>query len=72
MAIDLLAAGPEFEKKLVKYVRPMVIKGVPATVNELAHLYKNEKKKRIIEELFLSMCKQMEKDMTLSQGDEEE
>ena len=67
-----MSAGPEFESKLLKYVRPLIIKGVPSTINELHHLYKDQKKKELIETMFTKMCNQMEKDMSLSPEDEEE
>ena len=57
---------------MIKYVRPLVIKGVPSTVGELFPLYKDAKKNQIIGELFESMNNSMEKDMCLSPEDDQE
>lgn len=41
LAIDLLKAGPKFEEKLKKYIRPQVIKGVPSVITDLKPIYKD-------------------------------
>jgi len=44
LAIDLLKAGPAFEQKLIKFVRPLIIKGVPSTINDMRKLYQDADK----------------------------
>lgn len=72
LACDLLKVGEKFEEKLIKYVRPMVIKGVPALMTELRTLYKDEAKVKVIGRLLTSMLESMEKEMVLDPKDEEE
>ena len=72
LALDLLPAGIEFKTKLIKYMRPMVIKGVPSLINDIKNLYTDSAKAKIIEEILLSMCSSMETEMVLDPADEEE
>ena len=53
-------------------MKPMVIKGVPSLINELASYYKDEGKAKVIGEILEGFQAQMTKEMTLSQDDEEE
>ena len=50
----------------------MVIKGVPSLINDFKKLYLDEGKVKIIEEVLLSMCESMEKEMCLNAEDEAE
>lgn len=65
LALDLLKAGPEFEQKLVKYMRPLVIKGVPSVITSMINLYADPAKKQIIGNLLEKWCKNMEIEMIL-------
>jgi len=72
LAIELLQAGPTFKEKLEKYVRPLIIKGVPSLINDLKKLYQDPKKSEILGQILTSMCESMEKEMCLDSKDEEE
>lgn len=70
LALDLLKPGPQFEEKLKKYMRPMVIKGVPSIITELKSLYKDQGKVEIIENYLKSMLENMEKGMVLDPSED--
>ena len=73
LMIDVLHAGPLFKEKLEKFVRPLIIKGVPSLINDLKKtVYQDKGKSDILGEILFSMCAQMEKDMCLDSKDEEE
>jgi len=61
LILDLIKASPDFEERLQKYMRPMVIKGVPSLITELRSLYKDEAKVKIIGEQLAKMLQSMEK-----------
>jgi hypothetical protein len=69
--IDILPADHQlFKESLMKYIKPLIIKGVPSVVNDLKSFYKvNPEKADILGEMLQVMCDEMEKDMTL-QGEE--
>ena len=69
--IDLLPADHQlFRENLFKYIKPLVIKGVPSVVNDLKSFYKiNPQKASILGELLMEMCEEMDKDMCI-QGEE--
>ena len=67
--IDQLPADhPKFKASLLKYIKPLIIKGVPSVVNDLKSFYKS-KKGEVLGELLIEMCNSMEKNQTI--GDEE-
>lgn len=69
----LPAKHPRFKEFLTKYMKPQVIKGVPSMINDLKVFYKTDEEKAvIIGEMLSSFLSQMEKDMHLEEGDEEE
>ena len=72
LAIDLLKAGPAFEQKLIKFVRPLIIKGVPSTINDMRKLYQDADKAAAIGKVLQTMCDNMEKEMVLATDDEDE
>ena len=73
LMIDILHAGPLFREKLEKFVRPLIIKGVPSLINDLKKtVYQDKGKSDILGEILNSMCTSMEKDMCLDSKDEEE
>lgn len=73
LIVDTLPASDEFKEHLERYIRPLVIKGVPSMVNDLRRIiYRDEAKTKILGDLLQSMSDQMEKSMTLKEGDEEE
>lgn len=72
LAIELIGPGPEFEQKLIKFIKPLLTKGVPSTLTDIKPLYSNPGKAQIIGNLLSQMCAQMEKDMSLLATDEEE
>jgi hypothetical protein len=72
LLIELLPAGPIFKANLEKYWRPMIIKGVPSTINDSKFMYKDEAKIKIIGEVIEGMSTSMENDMCLDPSDEEE
>jgi len=72
LAIDILKAGPAFEQKLIKFIRPMIIKGVPSLINDMRKIYLDAGKAEIIGRLLQQMCDNMEKEMVLDPSDEEE
>jgi hypothetical protein len=41
----LLASSPDFKRKLLQYLRPLIIKGVPSVLHDLKSFYKNEPEK---------------------------
>lgn len=69
LAIELLVAGPSFEEKLLKFVRPQVIKGVPSLINDLKKIYKDSGKSAILGGMLSKMCESMEKSMKLDSKD---
>ena len=72
LAIDLLEAGDVFKAKLLKYMRPLILKGAPSLVNDLQALYENKDKAQILGDVFHSMNQSMEETMCLHPDDEEE
>jgi len=73
LAIDMLSAGPLFKEKLEKFVRPLIIKGIPSLINDLKKtVYLDKGKSDILGEVLAKMCSSMEKDMCLDPKDEEE
>ena len=72
LCVDLLPAGPEFERKLEQYLRPLLIKGVPSMINELKVLYKTPLKADILGKLLLRWNENMEKNMSLDGKTEDE
>jgi hypothetical protein len=57
LMIDLLSAGPLFKEKLEKFMRPLIIKGVPSLINDLKKtVYMDKAKSDILGELISSMC----------------
>ena len=72
LVIEHLEAGEEFKTRLEKYLRPMLIKGVPSLINELRILYKQEGKSEIIGTLLQELCENMENDMVLRKDDDQE
>jgi len=49
-----------------------LIKGVPSVIQEIKEFYKNPSKVKLIEDQLLAYLASMDKEMTLSPGDEEE
>lgn len=39
LLIDSLPAGDVFKQKFIKYIKPLVIKGVPSVINDLKSMY---------------------------------
>ena len=72
LALDLVSAGPVFEQKLLKYMRPLVIKGVPSLIRALRTLYKDEAKRDTIGKYLFQMCENMEQERVLFKDDEQE
>jgi N-alpha-acetyltransferase 15/16, NatA auxiliary subunit len=72
LAVDLLPAGPSFKEKLEKFIRPLIIKGVPSLINDMKQLYKDSGKATILGELLSSMNTSMQESMKLDSKDEEE
>jgi hypothetical protein len=72
LALDLISAGPVFEQKLLKYMRPLVIKGVPSLIRALRTLYQDEAKRDTIGKYLLQMCESMEQERVLFKDDEQE
>ena len=72
LAIEILSPGPDFESKLLAYMRPLIVKGVPSTLTCIKSLYANQEKVKVIGNLLSSMCAEMEKSMYLMTSDEQE
>lgn len=72
LALDLLKCGDAFEQKLIKYIRPLVIKGVPSIIRTLRNLYKDSAKRDVIGKILHEWCANMESDRVLSKTDEDE
>jgi|TARA_B110000285_G_C14894091_1_gene499971 hypothetical protein len=51
LLVELLPAGPAFKDNLIKLWRPMIIKGVPSTINDNCYMYKDPAKVKIIGEV---------------------
>ena len=49
--MELLPAGDAFRDNLVKLWRPMIIKGVPSTINDSSFMYRDPAKVEIIGEV---------------------
>jgi hypothetical protein len=64
--------GKDFAEVLAKYVRPLLVKGAPAVMQDLRELYSDSGKSEAIEALLLGYLESMEESMTLSADDEEE
>jgi len=39
LALNVLEAGDDFKKNMIKYMRPLIIKGVPSLINDMKSLY---------------------------------
>lgn len=62
----LSASSPDFKRKLLQYLRPLIIKGVPSVINDLKSFYKNEPEKtKILGSILENMSKNMNDRMTL-------
>ncbi len=72
IALRFASAGPAFAERLAKYVRPLLVKGAPAVIQDLRELYSDSGKSEAIEALLLGYLASMEKEMTLAPGDAEE
>jgi tetratricopeptide (TPR) repeat protein len=72
LAIELLSPGLGFFDKLEKYIRPLIIKGVPSLINDLKKLYKDMDKTKILGEMLQKMCKSMETSRVLDSKDDVE
>jgi N-alpha-acetyltransferase 15/16, NatA auxiliary subunit len=72
LLVELLPAGPAFKDNLIKLWRPMIIKGVPSTINDNCYMYKDPAKVKIIGEVIQGMCECMENEMCLDPSDMEE
>jgi hypothetical protein len=47
--IDLLPGDhPIFKESLLKYIKPLIIKGVPSVVNDLKNFYRQHPKKAVV------------------------
>ena len=67
------ADSPLFKEKLIQYLRPQLIKGVPSVINDLKIFYKEEPAKAVVLGSILEeMNASMDDNMTLSKDDEEE
>jgi len=67
-----LEAGEDFKQRFYEHVKPQLIKGVPSMINDFRILYKQEGKAKIIGDLLLELCDNMEKEMVLKLDDKEE
>lgn len=62
-----------FKDSLVKYLKPLVIKGVPSLINDLKIFYKESPEKAaVLGSVIDAMSDSMEKQMVLCPEDEEE
>jgi peptide alpha-N-acetyltransferase len=68
----LLAQGERFQKELHSYCLPMIKKGVPSMLRDFKNLYSTPSKVDAIFQMLSGFIAQMDKDMTLQAGDEEE
>jgi hypothetical protein len=67
------AGSPVFKERLIQYLRPQIIKGVPSVINELKIFYREEKEKAaVLGAVLEEMSASMEADMCLSPDDEAE
>ena len=64
--------GDAFSQYLEKYMRPLIIKGVPSLMMDLRELYDIPEKVQAMGAYLETALQQMEEDMTLKAGDEEE
>lgn len=65
--------GELFREKFIQYATPLIIKGVPPTIQDVKELYVDSDKVRIIGEVMNSMLNQMGTNNTLfGKPDEEE
>jgi hypothetical protein len=55
LLIEVLSAStPEWKEMLVKYIKPMIVKGVPSVINDLkSSIYKDSQKSKILGEVLL-------------------
>lgn len=72
LAIEIIQPGEEFKAKLINYLRPLIIKGVPSIINDMRSLYSNKGKVEILGNLLLDYATNMENEMVLSKDDQEE
>jgi N-alpha-acetyltransferase 15/16, NatA auxiliary subunit len=61
-----------FSEFLEKYIRPLLIKGVPSVIQEIKEFYTQPEKVKLIEAKLFAYFESMNKNMTLSSSDEEE
>lgn len=67
------ADSPIFKETLIKYLRPLLIKGVPSVINALKSFYKEDPKKAaILGSVLDEMSASMESSMCLHEDDEDE
>ena len=64
--------GDTFRDFLDRFMRPMLIKGVPSLLMDLRELYSSPEKVAIIEAHLKGMSESMEQEMTLRPGDDDE
>ena len=65
--------GDDFTEFLVRYTRPLLIKGVPSLMQDLKEFYtKQPDKVKRIDEVLNGYLDSMENDMTLSPAEDEE
>lgn len=64
--------GDDFTKILDDYIRPLLIKGAPAVLQDLKEFYNDSAKVQAIEKLLFSYLDSMNKQMTLAPSDKEE
>ena len=72
LVLEHLEAGDDFKDRFYKFMRPLLIKGVPSMINDFRILYKQEGKSKIIGDLLHQLCTNMEEEMVLMKEDEEE
>ena len=72
LLLNELEAGEDFKNYMTKYIRPLIVKGVPSVINDMKTLYKDQAKAKIIGDILLQMSENMEKDMVISKEDEQE
>ena len=72
LLIDLLPAGPVFESKLISFMKPLLVKGVPSLINDMKIVYKDQQKAAIIGQVLTRWNENMEKELVINQEDQEE
>jgi len=73
LQLDLVKGShPAFRKKAIIYMKPQVIKGVPSLINDMSDLLVDAEKAKVIGEILTEMNTEMEANMRLAPGDDEE